>query len=65
MVEMTMQNITVREYANALCDIYGYGYNEAVEMIDQNIVEREMREEVLDFYNVLEGSVDGYGKVTI
>lgn len=52
MKEMTMQNITVREYANALCDMYGYGFDEAVEMIDQNIVEREMREEVLDFYNV-------------
>ena len=65
MVEMTMQNITVREYANALCDMYGYSYDDAVEMIDQNIVDREMREEVLDFYNVLEGSVDGYGKVTI
>jgi hypothetical protein len=41
------------------------GYDDAAEMIDQNIVEREMREEVLDFYNNLESSVDGYGRLTI
>jgi hypothetical protein len=65
MKEMTMQNITIREYANALCDMYGYGYDEAVEMIDQNIVDREMRQEVLDFYNEPESSIDGYGGLTI
>ena len=65
MEEITMQNITTTQYANALCDIYGYNYDEAVEMIDQNIVEREMREEVLDFYNDLEGSIDGYSGITL
>lgn len=62
--EMTMQNITVREYANALCDMYGYDYDEAVEMIDLNIIDSEVRQEVLDFYNVLESSVDGYGGIS-
>lgn len=47
---MTMQDITTEQYANALCDIYGYDYEQAIEMIDTNTVDREMREEVLEFY---------------